>query len=146
MATHASASPARSAQAQSLIQKFSSRQATVGVVGLGYVGLPLVRAMHAAGFSVIGYDVDGSKIEKLKRGESYLKHLGDDLVRVLATSKRFTPTNDESMLGGCDAVCVCVLTSAAPSVSPLSCVCVKAGSTGSGRDMGAGSCSSSGAE
>lgn len=110
MATHASASHARSAQAQSLIQKFSSRQATVGVVGLGYVGLPLVRAMHAAGFSVIGYDVDGSKIEKLKRGESYLKHLGDDLVRVLATSKRFTPTNDESMLGGCDAVCVCVPT------------------------------------
>lgn len=98
------------ASAQTLVQKFTSRQATVGVVGLGYVGLPLVRAMHAAGFSVIGYDVDASKIEKLKRGESYLKHLGDDLVRVLATSKRFTPTNDENTLGSCDAICVCVPT------------------------------------
>ncbi len=104
-----SAHPAN-ARALALMQRFSSRQATVGVVGLGYVGLPLVRAMHAAGFSVIGFDVDATKIEKLRRGESYLKHLGDDLVRVLAASKRFTPTNNESLLGGCDAVCICVPT------------------------------------
>lgn len=111
MASHnAHATKSLNVHAQSLVQKFSSRQATVGVVGLGYVGLPLVRAMHAAGFSVVGYDVDGVKIEKLLKGESYLKHLGDHLARELAASKRFAATNDESLLGGCDAVCICVPT------------------------------------
>ncbi len=93
-----------------LVAKFASGPATVGVVGLGYVGLPLVRAMHAGGFGVVGFDVDGSKIEKLRRGEAYLKHLGDELVRTLAASERFVATADASDLARCDAICICVPT------------------------------------
>ncbi len=93
-----------------LLAKFSSGQATIGVVGLGYVGLPLVRAMHAAGFRVVGFDVDVTKVEKLRRGEAYLKHLGDSLVRELAASPRFTPTAQPADLATCDAICICVPT------------------------------------
>lgn len=83
---------------------------TVGVVGLGYVGLPLVRAMHDAGFRVTGYDVDADKIAMLRRGEAYLKHLGADFPRQLASSDRFTPTADAAALGACDVVVLCVPT------------------------------------
>ncbi|HYE63156.1 MAG TPA: nucleotide sugar dehydrogenase, partial [Phycisphaerales bacterium] len=96
--------------ASAMIQRFSSRQATVGVVGLGYVGLPLVRAMHEAGFRVVGFDIDDRKIEMLKAGEPYLKHLGAELVRSLAASERFTPTDNPDDLRACDAIAVCVPT------------------------------------
>ncbi|RMH11823.1 MAG: nucleotide sugar dehydrogenase [Planctomycetota bacterium] len=93
-----------------LLSKIESRTAVIGIVGLGYVGLPLVKAVHDAGFPVIGFDVDRNKIEKLKRGESYLKHLGDDLTSALADSDRFTPTADETDLAQADAIILCVPT------------------------------------
>lgn len=93
-----------------LLAKFSTAHATIGVVGLGYVGLPLVRALHGAGYRVIGFDIDASKIDKLTKGEAYLKHLGDTLVRELSASDRFTPTSDPSDLAACDAICICVPT------------------------------------
>ncbi len=96
--------------ARALIGKFSSRHARVGVVGLGYVGLPLVRALHDAGFSVVGYDIDEGKIDLLRRGEGYLKHLGPELFTTLASSSRFTPSSDPESLRGCDAVVLCVPT------------------------------------
>ena len=65
--------------AAALIARIGSREAVVGIVGLGYVGLPMVRAVHDAGFRVIGFDIDFEKIKCLRAGESYLKHLGDDL-------------------------------------------------------------------
>ncbi len=65
--------------AAALLQRIQNASATIGVVGLGYVGLPLVRAAHEAGFPVVGYDRDRSKVDSLTRGDSYLKHLGDDL-------------------------------------------------------------------
>ena len=64
--------------ARELRRRIESRSAVVAVVGLGYVGLPLVRAVHEAGFSVLGFDTDSSKIEMLDRGETYIKHLGDE--------------------------------------------------------------------
>jgi UDP-N-acetyl-D-glucosamine dehydrogenase len=96
--------------AATLIQRFTSRQAKVGVVGLGYVGLPLVRAMHNAGFRVVGFDIDSRKVEMLRAGESYLKHLGPDLARDLSVSDRFTPTDDPDALRECDAIAICVPT------------------------------------
>ncbi len=105
------ASPTQSTpEADRLIARFASRQATVGVVGLGYVGLPLVRAMHDAGHRVIGFDIDESKIHLLKQGQAYLKHLGDDLVSELASSDRFLPTSRPGDLAGCDAIVLCVPT------------------------------------
>ena len=91
-------------------KKFTSRSATVGVVGLGYVGLPLVRAMHAAGFGVVGFDVDPEKIAQLKAGTPYLKHLGAELVQELAASPRFAPTSTPEPLAACDGIILCVPT------------------------------------
>jgi UDP-N-acetyl-D-glucosamine dehydrogenase len=95
----------------SLLARFADRpRTTVGVVGLGYVGLPLVRAMHDAGFGVLGYDIDQSKIDLLRAGKGYLHHLGDELFATLAASPRFAATTDARELARCDAVCVCVPT------------------------------------
>ncbi|MFK7759929.1 MAG: nucleotide sugar dehydrogenase [Phycisphaerales bacterium] len=95
---------------QELMQKINDRSAVVGVVGLGYVGLPLVQAVHSAGYRVIGFDVDAPKIEMLNQGRSYLKHLGDELTQTLAASDRFTPSNDEAVLEQADIVILCVPT------------------------------------
>lgn len=97
-------------QAVDLIARFGRGDATVAVVGLGYVGLPICDAMLSAGFRVIGYDIDPTKIDKLGRGEAYLKHLGADLYTRLAGSDRFTPTGDPSRLADADAVLICVPT------------------------------------
>jgi UDP-N-acetyl-D-glucosamine dehydrogenase len=96
--------------AAALEAKIKTRTATVGVVGLGYVGLPLLRAFFQAGFPVVGYDVDAQKIDMLKRGESYLKHLGEDFVRELAQSPKFVPTANAQDLAKADAIILCVPT------------------------------------
>ena len=63
-----------------LREKIERNSAVVGVIGLGYVGLPLLAAFHRAGFSVLGVDADDRKVQTLRRGENYLKHLGPTLV------------------------------------------------------------------
>jgi UDP-N-acetyl-D-glucosamine dehydrogenase len=102
--------PATQPALDALLARFAARDATVGVVGLGYVGLPLVRAMVHAGFRVVGYDIDPAKIEMLRRGETYLKHLGAALAKDLAATGRFTPTDQPEQLASCDAICLCVPT------------------------------------
>ena len=82
----------------------------VGVIGLGYVGLPLLAAFHRAGFAVIGFDIDPAKIATLRRGENYLKHLGPQLVADMARAGRFDVTDDFGRLGEADAVISCVPT------------------------------------
>ena len=67
-------------QCQKLIDSIENRQCTVGVIGLGYVGLPLIDAFTNSGFRCLGFDVDGSKIESLKAGRSYIKHIGDETI------------------------------------------------------------------
>ncbi len=99
-----------SPDASRLVSKYKSREATVAVIGLGYVGLPMVRAWHDSGMRVIGYDIDASKIESLKEGEAYLKHLGEEWLKELAKSKRFTPTCDPRDLKAADAFVICVPT------------------------------------
>lgn len=83
---------------------------TIAVIGLGYVGLPLCRAMLDAGCRVIGVDNDPNKVEMLEKGESYLNHLGSDFVRVLQSSSLFSPTTNTGRLAEADAVLVCVPT------------------------------------
>ncbi|MFO0872510.1 MAG: nucleotide sugar dehydrogenase [Phycisphaerales bacterium] len=96
--------------ATELRQRIENLTACVGVVGLGYVGLPLVRAVHDAGYRVIGFDIDHAKIEKLRRAECYIEHLGDDFFRALSTSTRFAPTADPKALADADAILLCVPT------------------------------------
>ena len=98
------------AWAAELAGKLERRRATVGVIGLGYVGLPLLVCLHEAGHRVVGFDVDASKPEMLRRGENYLPHLGAGLCRGLAGSDRFEATTDERALAGVDAVVICVPT------------------------------------
>jgi len=93
-----------------ILARFTARQATVGVVGLGYVGLPTVKCFHDAGFGVVGFDIDARKIEDLRAGRAYLKHLGEDWVRALASSPRFKPTDDVADLASADAIFLCVPT------------------------------------
>jgi len=93
-----------------LRQRLTSHEATIGVVGLGYVGLPLLRAFFRAGFPVIGFDVDREKVDMLNRGESYLKHLGEDYIEEFATSDRFQASCDPASLADADVVILCVPT------------------------------------
>jgi UDP-N-acetyl-D-glucosamine dehydrogenase len=94
---------------EQLKDKIARNQALVGIIGLGYVGLPLAHALHKGGLPVLGFDIDASKIEALKAGRNYLAHLGEEMVRELA-GERFEATGDFSRLGECDAVVVCVPT------------------------------------
>jgi UDP-N-acetyl-D-glucosamine dehydrogenase len=102
--------PQLNARASELIAKFSAKSATIAVVGMGYVGLPLAKAMHDAGHRVIGFDIDPEKVDQLTRGISYLKHLGERLVPDLAASARFSATRDIALLAKADAIVLCVPT------------------------------------
>ncbi len=93
-----------------LLNKITSKSANVGILGLGYVGLPLLAAFHRAGFNVIGFDTDPAKIEALKRGENYLKHLGENFVQDMKSAGRFDATSDFSRLAMADAIIICVPT------------------------------------
>jgi UDP-N-acetyl-D-glucosamine dehydrogenase len=102
----------------SLLAKINSGSAVVGVVGLGYVGLPLLAAFHRAGLSVVGFDVDQEKIRLLRSGENYLKHLGPSMVADMRQAGRFDVTADFSRLGEPDAVISCVPTPLGKHLEP----------------------------
>jgi UDP-N-acetyl-D-glucosamine dehydrogenase len=88
----------------------SSKSATVGIIGLGYVGLPLSAVFVRAGFKTIGFDVDQNKIYDLAAGRNYLNHLGEDFVEKINETGRFEATDDFGRLGEADAVLICVPT------------------------------------
>lgn len=90
--------------------KIDDQSALVGVIGLGYVGLPLLRAFWDAGYRIIGFDIDPEKIRILQQGESYLKHLGDHFVKQMSNSDRFEATDDFARLSDPDAILICVPT------------------------------------
>jgi UDP-N-acetyl-D-glucosamine dehydrogenase len=92
-----------------LDKKVQSRTATVAIIGLGYVGLPLARGFAAAGFHVLGFDIDPSKVEKLRRGESYIGHITAEIVRQMREN-HFDATTDFARLVEADAVIICVPT------------------------------------
>lgn len=99
-------------------KKIQARDLTVGVLGLGYVGLPLCRAFWEAGVRVLGFDTDPDKIASLERGEGYLKHFGEDFVRDMARSDRFSSTADMGRLGEPDVVLICVPTPLSEHLQP----------------------------
>jgi UDP-N-acetyl-D-glucosamine dehydrogenase len=95
---------------EQLLRRIQNADALVGIIGLGYVGLPLAHTLHAGGLRILGFDVDPRKIEALAKGESYIKHFGDSMVRTLSESDRFSATSDLGRLGEPDAIIVCVPT------------------------------------
>jgi len=95
---------------QSFIERVASRSTVVGVIGQGYVGLPLALVFAEAGFQTVGFDVDAEKIAALKRGQSYIQHLGAERVAAAVESGRFSATLDFDRLEKCDAIMICVPT------------------------------------
>ncbi len=86
------------------------RTTTVGIIGLGYVGLPLSRTFCAAGFSCVGFDVDPTKVSMLNGGKSYIKHVPNSLIKRLVGEGRFRASDDPKCLKECDAIIICVPT------------------------------------
>jgi UDP-N-acetyl-D-glucosamine dehydrogenase len=95
---------------EALFNKIESRQVIVGVVGLGYVGLPLLLCFVEKGFKVVGFDIDAKKTEAITRGESYIRHIPSERIRSAVCSGLVTATTDFSMAHDCDAVLMCVPT------------------------------------
>jgi UDP-N-acetyl-D-glucosamine dehydrogenase len=97
-------------EAQGLLEsRFENRTANVGIIGLGYVGLPLALLFVEAGFPVTGFDVDAQKVEKLSKGESYIYRVPSSEIQ-LARAKHFSATGQFSAIGSMDAVIICVPT------------------------------------
>jgi UDP-N-acetyl-D-glucosamine dehydrogenase len=86
------------------------RTAVIGIIGLGYVGLPLALRFSESGFRVLGFDIDPEKPRMLARGESYIKHIGHDGIVAAFGSGRSDATSDFSRLAECDAILICVPT------------------------------------
>ena len=93
-----------------ILESIKTRHFTVGVVGLGYVGLPLLMAFHAKGFPVLGFDVDSAKIQSIEKGFSYFKHIPDSAIQPLQESEKCKLTTDFSLAKEADALLICVPT------------------------------------
>ncbi len=96
--------------ASALRKRIETTQACVGIVGMGYVGLPLARMFATAGFVTVGFDVDPSKVELLNAGGSYIKHIEAENIAEIVEAGRFSATEDFSRVADCDAVIICVPT------------------------------------
>ncbi|MCH2132759.1 MAG: nucleotide sugar dehydrogenase [Phycisphaerales bacterium] len=101
-----------------LADRIEKSVATVAVIGMGYVGFPLARALHMNGYRVIGFDVDDRKIEMMQRGESYLGHFGEEFFRSLTDGERFAATSDPDRIADADVVVLCVPTPLGPNRDP----------------------------
>ncbi len=101
-----------------LDQAIADRTAKVGVVGLGYVGLPLIRAFVHAGFSTLGFDVDPVKVERLREGRSYIGHIPSEWIDQCVGDGKFEPTADMERLSEADALLICVPTPLSDSRDP----------------------------
>jgi UDP-N-acetyl-D-glucosamine dehydrogenase len=101
-----------------LSDKIKDNSAVVGIIGLGYVGLPLARAFWSAGMKVMGFDVDPEKVELLNAGKNYLKHFGEDFVSTMSVTDRFNATADMGRLGEADIIIVCVPTPLGKHLEP----------------------------
>ena len=94
---------------ENLIQKLTDHAATIGIVGLGYVGLPLMLRYCEVGYKVIGFDIDQSKVDSLCKGQSYIEHISSQAIES-AVANGFESTTDFSRASEADALILCVPT------------------------------------
>ena len=94
---------------QRLLKKLHDRQAVIGIVGLGYVGLPLMLRFTEVGYRVIGFDIDPDKVQALGEGRSYIKHIAAGKIAA-AVQSGFLPTTDFARARDADALIICVPT------------------------------------
>ncbi|MEP2705262.1 MAG: nucleotide sugar dehydrogenase [Roseibium sp.] len=93
----------------SFLEKVANRNAIVGIIGLGYVGIPLALSVSRAGFSVVGFDVVDDRVKQLNNGESPIKHISNSNINSMCESG-FNATTDFSRASECDALIICVPT------------------------------------
>ncbi|MEE2937386.1 MAG: nucleotide sugar dehydrogenase [Planctomycetota bacterium] len=95
---------------QPFLESITSRDCVVGVIGLGYVGLPLIDAFTNAGFKCFGFDVDSTKVDALLAGKSYIKHIDDSKIQAWLSKDCFDASADMSRLSEPDVLLICVPT------------------------------------
>lgn len=95
---------------RTLEQRIRGQTAAIGVIGLGYVGLPLIRAFVEAGFSTLGFDVDQAKVDRLLAGQSYIEHIPSAWIAECVCQGKFRPMADMKRLSEADAILICVPT------------------------------------
>jgi UDP-N-acetyl-D-glucosamine dehydrogenase len=93
-----------------LIEKLQSKKVTLGVIGLGYVGLPLAVEKAKAGFKVLGFDIQDEKVAMVNRGENYIGDVVNEDLKVIVASGNLKATNDFAKVAQCDCVCIAVPT------------------------------------
>ena len=104
--------------AEYLKKRIDSKSAIVGILGLGYIGLPLVDRSVSAGYRALGFDVDRSKIESLLYGKSYIEHVPDESIQAWVNDKKFDATDDMSRIKEADILMICVPTPLSASRDP----------------------------
>jgi UDP-N-acetyl-D-glucosamine dehydrogenase len=107
-----------STRVAALIARIRARHAVVGIIGLGYVGLPLMRAATQAGFRVLGFDIDQGRVAALNDGHSPIRHVGHEFVRDQVCSGQFEATTHFARAGEADAILICVPTPLGPHREP----------------------------
>jgi UDP-N-acetyl-D-glucosamine dehydrogenase len=100
------------------LQAIQSKQITVGVIGLGYVGLPLILLFAESGFNVVGFDIDAHKITSFNSGQSYIRHINGGRLQKFVSEKRMRATSDFSEAASCDALIICVPTPLSKNMEP----------------------------
>ncbi len=98
------------AEARTMLERIESKDYRIGIVGLGYVGIPLALAAVRAGFPVLGFDIDEERVGQLARGVSSIKHIPSDDIAEAVKAGRFDATTDFDRLGSVDAIIICVPT------------------------------------
>ena len=105
------------------LEKIKSNRAVIGIIGLGYVGLPLARSFVDKNISVIGFDIDEQKISSLKKNKSYIKHISNDVVTQMNAGDFFDSSSNFSRLSSVDVIIICVPTPLTkfrePDLSPV---------------------------
>jgi len=114
----ANASRRRVKPADELVARLRSKKARIGVIGLGYVGLPLVRLFASKGFAVLGFDIDEPKVKSLNAGKSYILSVPTATVAKLKKAKKLEATSDFKRIGEVDAMIICVPTPLTPEGKP----------------------------
>ena len=103
--------PDKDAGQQTLtVDRIKTKQITVGVIGLGYVGFPLSLVFAEAGVRVLGFDVDSEKVNALENRQSYIKHIDPKRLKTVRDNQLFKATNKFSEVASCDIVIICVPT------------------------------------
>src|SRR5690606_20341976 len=93
-----------------LLNKINNKSAVIGIIGMGYVGLPLAIEFANKGFVTIGFDIDERKIPILNSGKSYIKHIKEDRIKKAVDEGKFKATSEFNELTGVDAIIICVPT------------------------------------